>query len=443
LTKKRNHRSLLFAFALSVALAHASESVLQTTQLDYQPAHSETIENVYFGTRVPDPYRWLENDKSPEVRAWVKSQDLVARKYLSSLPGRETLVQRFKTLYYRHSISIPEKDGQRLFYTECSPNEEKAILYYLEGNDQQKHIILDPNQMSAKGNISLGDWVPSRDGTKLAYTIRKDNSDKAILHVLDVASGLENPLDVIQGADYASVAWMPGHQSFYYTWLPTDPQIPESDRLAYSDIRLHRLGTDPKTDRIIYPSTKDPELVLSASLSRDGRWLFITTYHGWSKTDVSVQDLESPSPEFKSLFTGIDAAATVIAWKNRFFIQTNYNAPRYKIIEVSPDQTDTRHWKTIVPERQNTVINSMSIIGNHLVLIFLENASSQVEIRSLEGRLLRKLPLSPLRKYTGYPCQKDHSYYGEKKTHRWILPLIRWSRYGIRQRTALRSPCLS
>src|SRR5262249_51920830 len=147
---------------------------------------------------------------------------------------------------------------------------------------------------------------------------KRNNADEAELHVRQVADGREKPNDVIPGANFADLTWTPDGRGFYYMGLPTDPHIPETDRVANAAIRFHSLGTSSSSDPVVYPKTGNSSLYLSPSLSRDGRWLFVSVINGWSSTNIYFRDMQDKTNRFQPLFISTSATAAVTEWKNNF-----------------------------------------------------------------------------------------------------------------------------
>jgi prolyl oligopeptidase len=379
-----------------------------------QPARRVDVKETLFGVKVSDPYRWLEDVKDPAVQAWMAEQDRVARSALGGLPGRDRLLRRFRELYYIDALSAPVHRGNRYFYQRRHADREKAIIYWKEGADGAERVLLDPNVMSADGSTSLGRWVPAYDGLKVVYALKPNNADEATLYVKDVATGTVSDVDVIPGAKYADPSWTPAGDGFYYTYLTTDPAIPAADRPGYAEIRFHKLGADPRTDPLVHPRTGDPRTFLNVDLSRDGRWLFVHIAHGWNSTDVYLRDLRSAEPAWRPLVIGRDAQYQFQAWQDRFYILTNEGAPRWQVLRADATRPQREAWSVLVPEAPDAVIEQMQIRGGHLLLGYLKNAASRLEVRSLEGRLVRELPLPSLGStfdLTGNP-DEDEAFFG-------------------------------
>ena len=346
------------------------------------------------GVTVKDPYRWLEDVKSPDVQAWMTAENDLARAELSKLPERDAIASRLKELYYIDAVSAPRHRGDRFFYTRRHANKEKTIVYWKQGKDGAEKVLLDPNEWSKDGNVSLGVWTVSWDGKLVAYAVRKNNSDEATLYVADVATGKKSEIDVIEGAKYAEASWTPRGDGFYYTWLPTDPSIKTADRPGYAEVRYHKIGEDPKKDKIVREALHDPTTFLYADLSRDGRWLFLYVQHGWASVDLYVKDTKGgKKAEFNPLTVGKKAHFSAEAYKDRFYVTTDDGAPKSRVYAVDPKKLDRKDWKEIVPERADATIDGASIIGGRLAVSYLKNATSALEVLELDGKKVRDVPL--------------------------------------------------
>ena len=351
--------------------------------------------DVLHGVAVRDPYRWLEDEKSPEVKAWMKAQDDATRQFLASLPERAAIAARLKELLYVDSLGAPVHRGARYFYTRRHADREKSVVCWKEGPDGAEKVLLDPNGWSSDGNAGLGGWSVSWDGARVAYQKKVNNSDEATLYVMDVASGKVSDVDVIEGAKYANASWTPDGSAFYYTRLPVDPKIPAAERPGWAEIRLHRLGTDPKTDPVVKEKLGDPTTFQNVHVSRDGRFLILTIAHGWTSSDVSFRDLEKEpaSTAWTPLATGIKAHFDVNTLGRTLFVKTDDGAPRGRIFAVDPAAPARAAWREIVPERRDASLQSFDIVGGKLALEYLKSASSLLEVRSPDGALVREVPL--------------------------------------------------
>ncbi|MEO8178299.1 MAG: prolyl oligopeptidase family serine peptidase [Deltaproteobacteria bacterium] len=404
------------------------------------------------GILVEDPYRWLEKATAPAVQSWVTAQNAYARRILDALPTQKDLSQRFSELLYFDAVSPPELRGGQEFYSRRYKTKEKPVLKVRPAGGRQagkeggqERTLIDPNELRADGSLSLGNWFPSWDGKRLAYTLRENNADEATLFVLDVATGKNSEVDQIPGAKYANPSWTPDSRGFYYEWLPTDPAIPVPERPGRTELRYHELGTDPALDRVVFPATGDPETFLSGGVSRDGRWIIVSVTRGWNQNDVYVKEaaqkeatqrtptktqasaapgrLESGQERarasakalgFQTFVTGQEALFNVFWWNGAFYVHTNHEAPNFRVVKAKPTELalGIDHWREIVPESQ-AKLGEASVIGGSLVLSYLEHASSRIQIHDLEGKRQRAVVLPGIGSASGLvgDPDRDEAYY--------------------------------
>jgi prolyl oligopeptidase len=247
-----------------------------------------TVDTI-FDTKVPDPYRWLEDVKDPAVQGWLGEQDKLARRELTKFPERDALKKRLTELLYVDSLSAPRKRAGRLFYSRRHADKEKAIVYVKDGKDGKERVLFDPNAWSSDGSVSLGSWSPSWDGKKVAYQVKKNNSDEATLELIDIGTMKKSTVDVIEGAKYAYPSWTPASDGFYYTWLPTDPSIKAAERPGFAEIRFHKLGFDPKKDELVHEKTGNASKFIGGDLTRDGKLFFVSIDDGWTSASATAQ----------------------------------------------------------------------------------------------------------------------------------------------------------
>jgi prolyl oligopeptidase len=359
-----------------------------------QTRRQDQVDTVH-GMQVADPYRWLEDEQSPEVQQWMKAQDDYARAELGKLPGRAQLVDRLKQLFYFDAISAPVHRKGRFFFTRKHSDKEKTIVYWRQGEQGAEKVLFDPNTWSADGTKGLGGWWPSQDGKYVAYAVKLNNSDETETKIIEVATGKDLP-DTIPGTKYGGASWLPDGKGFYYTWIPEiSDQVTIADRPGFAEVRFHRLGTDPAGDEIVHPATKDAKTFLHGGVSRDGKWLLVSIQHGWNSTDVYFKEARNKAAPWTPLVTGLDATFGVDVWRDRFYVLTNHEAPRYHLYKVDPKQPARAAWKEIVPQSDATLQNA-DIVGGHLVLTYLRNAASEIGIHDLEGKPVRKVGLPAL-----------------------------------------------
>ncbi len=383
----------------------------------------DAVVDTLHGVEVADPYRWLENIADPRVSAWVDDQDAFARPLIDGVAGRERLVSRFTELFYMDAVSAPYHRGNHWFWTRRFKDREKSVVFVREGEAGAERVLLDPNKWSTDGSAALGGWTPSWDGRFVAYKVKENNADEAVIKVRDVAA--DKDLDeVIDGAKYAGIAWSADAKGFYYVYLPpAGPGVAVDARPGFAEIRWHELGSDPTGDQQVFPPTGDPQTFIGVDVSRDGNWMFLTVQRGWNQTEVWFRDLRkmvkadvTPAPAdfdtakriawhaerrgFAPLAVGLDALTSVSAHKNVFYAITNDGAPRYRVFRIDPKRTKRSQWKEIIPESEGT-LESVEIAGEHLLVSKLINAASRLEVRKLNGKLVREVVLPGIGSVTG------------------------------------------
>ena len=361
----------------------------------YPPTRRQDIVDTLHGTKVADPYRWLEDDTQPDVKAWMAAQDAFARERLNTLPRRDAIAARLKEVFYYDAMSAPTHRKGRYFYSRKHADKEKSVVYWKNGKAGAEQVLFDPNQWSQDGSVGLGGWYPSRDGKYVAYAKKENNSDETVTYIRDVTTG-KDLADVIPGTKYSGASWTPDSKGFYYTWVPpVGGPVSVADRPGFAELRYHALGTDPAKDPVVHPATGNPQTFLGGWVSWDGRWLLATIQHGWNRTDVYFRDLKSSKTGWTKLVEGVDAVFDVTPWKGKFYVLTNHEAPRYKVMKVDPAKPALDQWKEIVPTSTST-LEGMNIVGGRLALTYLTKAASELELRTLDGKPVRKVALPPL-----------------------------------------------
>lgn len=357
----------------------------------------DDIRETLHGVEIADPWRWLENERAPEVIDWMAAEDRLARETLAQTPARARLAARMRELFYAESWSTPVARQDRLFFMRTHRDREKAVLYVRDGKSGEERALIDPNKWSVDGTVSLGRWNPSPDGKKLAYLVRPNAADEAVLYVLDVDSGEHGP-EKIEGAKYAWPSWTPDSRGFYYVRLPVDPAIPVAERPGHSRLYFHRLGADAANDRLVHDATRDPTTFLNGEISRDGSALFVSIQRGWSENDLYARDLKSDDSRFKLIAPGKDATYELVdTWQGFHYFVTNEGAPNRRVMRVPVGGDLSRDkWTEVVPEDPDAALELVRLVGDKLALVYLKDASSLLRLASLDGQDARDIALPTL-----------------------------------------------
>ena len=368
-----------------------------TSQRIVYPATPQVdVAETLHGKTIHDRFRWLEDGNNPKVKSWADAQDAFARARFGKLPERDAIKARLTELFYVDTQSAPSKEKNRYFWSHRDAKQEKAVVFWREGKTGAQKTLLDPNEWSKDGSVALGAWTPSLDGARLAYLKKEHNSDEATLYVMEVATGKVSTTDVIDGAKYAGVSWASNGLGFYYTYLPpVSPQITVADRPGFADVRFHKLGDDPKKDRVVHEPTHDAKTFLGAETSRDGHFLLLYVQHGWTSTDVFYKDLRSGTEpkDWKTLIANQPHKYNVWIYKDRFYVETDDGAPNHHVMRVDPAKPERAAWTEIVAERKDASLDGMNLVGGKLSLAYLVDVVSHLEVHDLDGKLVREIAL--------------------------------------------------
>ncbi|MGH9329512.1 MAG: S9 family peptidase, partial [Vicinamibacterales bacterium] len=328
---------LIAALALVAVLAACSsphQSQMQTPPMKYPPAAQGAVVDTYHGTKVPDPYRWLEDADGPETVKWVEAQNALTRPFVDG-PAREALEKRLTELYNYPRTGIPTKRGSRYFFTHNTGLQPQGILYVQDGLKGERRVLLDPNPLTPDHTAALTALSVNDAGTLIAYGISKSGSDRQEIFVRDVATAVDRP-DHIKWAKFTSIAWLKDSSGFYYTRFPEPGTVPAGDENYFGTVYFHRLGDDQIRDRLVYERPDDREIVMATSITDDGQTLVITAFKGSSdKSEVFWMDATKPASKPSPIFTGFGASYQFAdAVGRRLFFQTDERAPLGRVIAI-------------------------------------------------------------------------------------------------------------
>jgi prolyl oligopeptidase len=366
----------------------------------------DVVENIH-GVKVHDPYRWLENGDSAEVKAWTSAQNRHLRALLDKVPGRGWLEGRLWQWHETGSLGAPHRKGRRLFYTRRTGKQNQPVLYVRDGNAGRDRALLDVNALAADGTAALDWWYPSENGALLAYGISTAGDENSTLRVRDVRSG-RDLVDTIPHTRACSLAWLPSGHGFYYTRYPSPGSVPAGEEHYHRQVFLHRLGTDPATDARVFGEGLGDSAWTNVLLSPNGRWLGLEVSEGWSKSQLYLVDREKEGAPVV-MVQGIDAIFNLVDMlDDRFYVVSNQGAPRYQLWEVDPRQPERAHWKLLVAESEDT-LESAAAAKDAVVTLYLKDAASRVRVFSREGKLVRDVVLPSLGSVGGLYVRHDLS----------------------------------
>jgi prolyl oligopeptidase len=364
--------------ALLFSCAAASFAVPPPTRV---AAVTETIN----GVAITDPYRWLEDQNSPETRAWIKAQMSYTQAALAKVPQRERIRSRLTEIIKVEAMGLPRVRNGRYFFQKRRVTDDQPILYFRQGESGPDTVLVDPNPLSPDHGASVALMDISNDGRLVGYGIRRGGQDETEVHFRNVDTRADLP-DILPTARYESVSVKPDRSGAYYT-LAT----PQGPRLYY-----HAFGAGKTGDPVIFGQQFGATQIGECGVSPNGRWLYcqIATGAAEDKVEVFAQDLTSGGP-MKPIVTGIDARFETEMAGDRMYLQTNWKAPNGRILAIDLMHPARENWKEIVGERPY-VLDSFSLTGGKVAAAWLENVHSRIEILTEDGKLVRQLNLPSL-----------------------------------------------
>jgi prolyl oligopeptidase len=388
--------ALLSGLMMTTAVTAAS--------LDYPKTERGNVVDVQFGERVADPYRWLENDvrTDTKVRDWVTAQNKVTDAYLATLPGRDAIRQRLSQLWNYERFGIPEKAGRNYFYTRNTGLQNQSVLFVRTGLNGAPRELLDPNTWAKDGATALAEWVPSHDGTKLAYGIQDGGTDWRTIRMLDVATA--KPLDdEIRWAKFTNIAWAHDGSGIFYSRFAEPAKDKTFQALNENQqVYFHRLGTPQSADRLVYATPDRPLLNHVAEVTDNGAWLVIYSSEGTDERyEVTLQDLRKADAKPFTLVKGLEHNWVLAGARgDTLYFITNKQAPLQKIVAVDAARPQLAP-REIVPQAQST-IDSASLVGEVLLVSYLVDAKSEVRRFALDGKPLGTVPLPGIGSVGGF-----------------------------------------
>ena len=374
-------------------------------------AKVEPVEENLHGHKIVDPYRYMEDASNPDTQAYVNAELAYTRSILDPLPGRPQLHERLSQLLEIGTIGAPQLGGKYYFYTRREGTQNQPVLYVREKLNGSDRTLVDVNKMAADGTVALDWWFPSEDGKYVAYGTSASGSEESTLHVIETASGKILP-DTIERTRFASVAWKNDNSGFYYTRHPKKGDVPAGEEVYHVKAFYHALGADPAKDPLIFGEGRNAQDIPSVTLSEDDRWLLITVFEGWSKSEMYLQDLKAGTPAVE-LTTGKEFLYGGDILKGKLYITTNEDAPRYHVFVADAASPKRENWKEIIPQSE-AVLQSAGIFGGKLFAQYEHNASSQLKLFDLAGKKLDDISLPTLGNVfaSGGKWDKQEAFFG-------------------------------
>jgi prolyl oligopeptidase len=366
----------------------------------------------YFGTKVPDPYRWLENDRAPEVEAWVEAQNKVSFAYLDKIPYRQKIKDRLTALYNYPKYSAPARRGDYFFYTKNDGLQNQSVWYRQKGLEGVAEVLLDPNKLSADGTTRLGSVALSKDGKYLAYGVSQGGSDWNDVYVLDTATK-QLSTDHIEWMKASGLAWQ--GDGFYYSRYPAPEKGHElTAKNENHQVFYHKIGTQQSVDTLVYEDPANPQRFHNVGSSDDERYAFLyISERGKGKKGNAIfwRDVSQPGSAFSPIVAGIgdDSYDVLDNVGDKFLVFTDHKSPNGRVFLFDPKHPEEANWKDVLPEKPEP-IDFATLAGGKLFVGYLKDVAARVYVYSLDGKLENEIKLPGPGTVGGFGGRSDDKF---------------------------------
>ncbi len=364
----------------------------KSTTLKYPKTKKVDTVTDYFGTKVKDPYRWLEDDRSEATESWVKAENEVTFNYLEKIPYRKDLNERLTKLWNYEKLSAPNTEGDYVYFYKNDGLQNQYVVYRKKGDDGDAEVFLDPNKFSEDGTTSLSGLSFSKSGKKAAYSISEGGSDWRKILIMD-AETKEIVEDTLRDVKFSGLSWK-GDEGFYYSSYEKPEGSELSAKTDQHRLFYHKLGTYQKDDKLIFGATEaQKHRYVGGSVSEDDHFLYISARNSTSGGKLFMMDLTKENPELITILDNEETDSYVLENDgSKLYIFTNKDAPNGKIVSVDASNPTPENWKDFIPETENVLTPSTG--GGYFFANYMVDAVSKVKQFDYDGKLVREIDLT-------------------------------------------------
>jgi len=396
--------------AVALCAACSPKSGVDVPAIDYPETATVDQVDVYHGTKVADPYRWLEDDvrENTAVSDWVAAQNAVTSAYLDTIAERAPIRKRLTELWDYERYGLPVKAGGRYFYSHNDGLQNQNVIYMQSALDGEPELLVDPNTWSADGTIALADYYPSPDGRYVAFLVQDGGSDWRIARVLDVDNG-EMLDDTLEWLKFTALAWAADGAGFYYSRYPETSAAEKYQSLNRNmTIYYHRVDTPQFEDIEIYARPDQPDWSPRAEVTDDGRHLVISISVGTDdRYSIVYRDLADAEAGFVTFVDGFNYDYTFIGnVGNDLYFRTNNGAPRNRLIVINTDAPQQANWREVIPEARD-VLDDVNLVSGRIVATYMQDAWSLVKVFDFEGKPVGNVDLPGIGTAYGFDGKLD------------------------------------
>lgn len=394
---------------LSVALINSYTAGAQHTSpnkntMNYPKTNKVEVSDTYFGTTINDPYRWLEDDRAENTKAWVEAENKVTQNYFSKIPFRDDIKKRLETLWNYEKFTAPFKEGPYTYFYKNDGLQNQYVLYR-QKNKGTPEVFLDPNKFSKDATTSLAGIEFTKDGSMAAYQISEGGSDWRKVIVLNT-SDLKMVGDTMTDVKFSGLSWK-GKEGFYYSSYDKPKEGSQLSGLTqYHKLYFHRIGTKQTEDILVFGGDITPRRYIGGNVTEDDRFLVITAAKSTTGNELYIQDLSRPGSPIMKVVDNFDSEHYVVDnIDSKLYIFTNLNAPNYKVVTVDASNPSPENWKDLIPETENVL--SVNTAGGKIFATYLKDATSLVMQYDMDGKVERTVTLPGVGSASGFSAKKS------------------------------------
>ena len=371
-------------------------------EIVYPATKRGDVVDSYFETKVPDPYRWLEDDKSEETAAWVKDQNKVTFGYLESIPYRDAIKRRLEKIWNYEKYTAPQKEGAYIYFSRNNGLQNQFVIYR-QKNNEEPEVFLDPNKFSADGTASLGEMEFSKDGSRVAYSISVGGSDWREVVSMD-AETKEIIGDTLKDIKFSGLSWQ-ANEGFYYSSYDKPKGSELSAKTDHHKLYFHKLGTIQTEDKVVFGSDIIRRYV-GASVTEDGRFLVVSASVSTTGNELYIKDLRKPGNKFTVIADNFDNDHSILDNEgSKLFIVTNLNAPNKRVITVDAEDPGFKNWVDLIPETENVLEPAAG--SGYIFAHYMIDAISTVKQYDKKGVLIREILLPGIGTASGFAAKRN------------------------------------
>ena len=401
---KRLKKSIfVIAILISPFFGIAQHTSPINKSMNYPITTKTDVFDTYFGTKINDPYRWLEDDRSAETKAWVDAENKVTQGYLSGIPFRGDIKKRLETLWNYEKFTAPFKEGLYTYFYKNDGLQNQYVLYRQKDKNKPE-VFLDPNTFSKDATTSLAGIEFTKDGSLVAYQISEGGSDWRKVIVLNT-SNKSVVGDTLIDVKFSGLSWK-GNEGFYYSSYDKPKEGSQLSGLTqYHKLYFHAIGTSQKEDKLIFGGDQTPRRYIGGGLTEDQRFLVITAAVSTTGNELYIQDLSKPGSAIINVVSNYKGDHSVIDNQgDKLYLFTNHNAPNYRVVTVDASNPAPENWKDLIKETENVL--NVSTAGGKIFASYLKDATSLVMQYDMDGNLERTVTLPGVGSASGFSAKK-------------------------------------